>query len=86
MTYRVLLTPSAITERKRLTLEARKRVDLGLQKLANDPRPSNSRKLAGSRFDWRLRIGDYRILYEIEDDARQITVWRIAHRREAYNR
>lgn len=84
MAYKVLLTPAAIKERKRLPVEVRGRVDQALKVLVDVQRPPNSRKLAGSRDDWRLRVGDYRILYEIEDEAEQIVVWRIAHRREAY--
>jgi mRNA interferase RelE/StbE len=86
MTYRVLLTPAAIKERKRLPIDVRKRIDQALRVLVDDPRPPNSRKLGGSRHDWRLRIGDYRVLYEIENEVNQITVWRIVHRREAYKR
>jgi len=52
--------------------------------LAQDPRPSGVKKLAGSRSDWRIRIGEYRIVYEINDKAQTITVMRVAHRRESY--
>lgn len=52
--------------------------------LTHDPRPPGVKKLAGSRVDWRLRIGEYRIIYEIDDRARTVTVMRVAHRRESY--
>ena len=52
--------------------------------LAQDPRPSGCRKLSGSQNDWPIRIGDYRVLYEIDDKAKTVKVFRIKHRREAY--
>lgn len=52
--------------------------------LAQDPRPAGVKKLAGSGSDWRIRVGEYRILYEIHDSANTLTVLRVAHRREAY--
>lgn len=52
--------------------------------LAQEPRPPAVKKLAGSTGDWRIRIGEYRIVYEINDKAQLITVMRVAHRRESY--
>lgn len=55
-----------------------------MKDLARDPRPSGSRKLVGSERDWRLRVGDYRVLYEIEDAGKIVRVLHVNHRREAY--
>lgn len=52
--------------------------------LYENPRPYNSRKLIGSGSRWRIKIGDYRILYEIDDESRLVKVFRVAHRREVY--
>lgn len=52
--------------------------------LVHNPRPAGVKKLAGSRSDWRVRIGEYRIVYEINDRDRGITVMRVAHRRDSY--
>ncbi|MDN5747331.1 MAG: type II toxin-antitoxin system RelE/ParE family toxin [Pseudonocardia sp.] len=52
--------------------------------LAHDPRPAGVRKLVGDRSAWRLRIGEYRIVYEIDDAARTITVMQVRHRRDVY--
>lgn len=52
--------------------------------LAHTPRPPGVKKLVGSRSDWRIRIGEYRILYEIDDTAQTVTVMRVEHRRDAY--
>jgi mRNA interferase RelE/StbE len=62
----------------------RKRIDKAMLALAEVPRPTGARKLQGSVQDWRIRIGDYRVLYEIDDDARLVTIWRIAHRSDVY--
>lgn len=51
--------------------------------LPHEPRPRGAKKLAGSN-DWRVRIGEYRIIYEIDDAAGKVIVLRVAHRREAY--
>ncbi len=56
---------------------------LRLERLALAPRPPGCKKLKGGDKQWRIRIGDYRIVYEI-DKARTVDVTRIAHRREVY--
>jgi mRNA interferase RelE/StbE len=52
--------------------------------LTRDPRPPGVKKLAGSRNDWRVCIGEYRIVYEVDDTAQTVTVMRVSHRREVY--
>ncbi len=52
--------------------------------LSKNPRPPGSRKLAGTKTDWRMRVGDYRVIYEIADVIRVVRVQRIRHRREVY--
>ena len=84
MSYRVTLTATAVKERKRIDPVVRKRIDQALMELKLEPRPPGVKKLGGQYQDWRVRVGDYRILYEIDDDQRLITVWRIAHRRDVY--
>jgi mRNA interferase RelE/StbE len=53
-------------------------------KLEDDPRPAQSRKLKGTKNEYRLRVGDYRVFYTIDDKGRVVTVFHVAHRREAY--
>lgn len=84
MSYRVKMTATAVKERKRLDTAPRQRVDKVLLSLSATPRPTGAKKLTGSRRDWRVRVGDYRILYEIDDAKEVVLVWRIAHRRQAY--
>jgi mRNA interferase RelE/StbE len=55
-----------------------------IRMLATNPRPPSCRKLAGSKNDWRIRVGDYRVIYEIGDDIRIVRINRVRHRREVY--
>jgi len=52
--------------------------------LYDEPRPHNSKKLSGGGSRWRIRIGDYRILYEIDGSQKIVKVYRIAHRKDVY--
>jgi len=82
--YRVLLERSAERDLGRLSVEVHDRVIVALRALANNPRPPGCRKLAGSKNDWRIRVGDYRVIYEIADAIRVVSVNRVRHRREVY--
>jgi len=52
--------------------------------LAHNPRPPGVKKLVGSHSDWRIRIGEYRIVYEIDNITNTLTILGVAHRRDAY--
>lgn len=82
--YRVLLERAAEKDLSRLSSEIHDRVVAAIQALANNPRPPGCRKLAGSKHDWRIRVGDYRVVYEIADAIRVVRVNRVRHRREVY--
>jgi mRNA interferase RelE/StbE len=82
--YRVVVERSAEKDLRKLQLDMRFRVADALRSLAKDPRPVGSRKLAGTKHDWRVRVGDYRIIYEIADAIRVVRIYRVRHRREAY--
>ena len=84
MAYAVSLLPAAEREWRKLPHEIRPRVNRALLSLENEPRPHGAAKLSGSSDRWRIRVGDYRIIYQIDDVAREITVLRIAHRRQVY--
>ena len=56
-----------------------------LENLETTPRPPGCKKLKGGDHEWRIRIGDYRIVYVIDDAAKTVDVTRIAHRREVYD-
>jgi mRNA interferase RelE/StbE len=55
-----------------------------IETLAFQPRPRRSQKLTGSESSYRIRVGDYRILYEVDDQSRIVSVFAIGHRREVY--
>ena len=82
--YRVLLERSAEKDLARLASEVHDRIIAAIQALARNPRPPGCRKLTGSKNDWRIRVGDYRVIYEITDEIRVVRVNRVRHRREVY--
>jgi len=84
LSYRVFFTASADRELRRLPTKIISRIIPRLEALADGPRPQGCKKLKGGDKEWRIRIGDYRAVYEIDDEARSIDVTRIAHRREVY--
>ena len=83
MTYRVEATRSAVKALRRVNPEDAARLRGAIAMLAEDPRPPASRPLRG-RDGWRLRVGDYRVLYTIRDDVLLVVVVAVAHRRSAY--
>jgi len=70
--------------RRKISPAIHARVIAAIQALATKPRPPGCRKLAGSKNDWRIRVGDYRVVYEIADQIRIVRVNRVRHRREVY--
>ncbi|MGL5816145.1 MAG: type II toxin-antitoxin system RelE family toxin [Phycicoccus sp.] len=86
MTHHVEFTSAAARQVKKLPRAVRRRVLTAVADLAQDPRPHGSRKLVGERTAWRIRIGDYRVIYDVVDETLTVTVVRAAHRREAYDR
>ena len=84
MTYRVTLSPMAARQLRKLDAQARRRIQAALELLAEQPRPPSATRLVGGAGEWRVRTGDYRIVYEIEDDRLLILVLRLGHRREVY--
>jgi mRNA interferase RelE/StbE len=82
--YRVFLERAAEKDHNRLSSEIHDRVITAIRGLASDPRPPGCRKLSGSKHDWRIRVGDYRVVYEIADEIRIVRVNRVRHRREVY--
>ncbi|MEO5711980.1 MAG: type II toxin-antitoxin system RelE/ParE family toxin [Luteolibacter sp.] len=81
--YRITIKRSASKELEKIALQDRKRIIEKIRSLASDPRPPGSKKLSGQE-KYRLRQGDYRILYLIEDGELVIMVVKIGHRRDVY--
>jgi len=79
----LFLLRRAQKELAELPLREYERVKEAIYKLGRDPRPRGCRKLSG-REGWRIRAGDYRIVYEIDDEQQTVTVLHIGHRRDVY--
>jgi len=74
MTYRIQVAPAAVRQLRKLDAAARRRVQAAIELLADHPRPSGAKKLVGGDGEWRVRTGDYRIVYEIHDDVLLVLV------------
>jgi len=83
MRYQVLIPKSVRKELDRLPDDVTSRVLARLTGLETNPRPADAKKLKG-RDAWRIRVGDYRVIYEIHDRVLQVIVITIGHRRDIY--
>lgn len=86
MTYQVSLAPAAARQLRKSDPPVRRRIQATIELLARDPRPPSATRLVGGAGEWRVRTGDYRIIYEIEDDHMLVLVLNVGHRREIYQR
>jgi mRNA interferase RelE/StbE len=84
MTYRITLTPAAARQMRKFDPQVRRQMQAALELLSSDPRPPAPSQLVGGARAWRVRTGDYRIVYEIEDEELLVLVLRVGHRREIY--
>ena len=84
--YQVRIRRSAEKDLRKLTPTTTRRVWAKIRSLRREPLPSASERLAGSTNEYRLRVGAYRILYEVDREGESVDVFRIAHRREAYRK
>jgi len=81
--YDLRIKPSAVKELEDLQAKDRRRLVSKIQNLAEEPRPRGCEKLSG-KDRYRLRQGDFRILFEVDDDAQAVIVVKIGHRRDVY--
>ena len=86
MSYRIEVAPAAVRQLRKLDRGAQRRVQAAIELLAGEPRPSGARKLVGGDGEWRIRAGDYRIVYEIHDNVLLVLVVAVGHRRDIYER
>jgi mRNA interferase RelE/StbE len=84
--YHVALTASAAKELKKLPGQLVARIVPRLEDLASNPRPPGCKKMQGGDREWRIRIGDYRAVYTIDDPKLLVEVTRIRHRSGVYER
>jgi mRNA interferase RelE/StbE len=85
--YRLLTTPAARRDmaklERRLFHEERERLRAAIRNLAVEPRPTRAKKLKARQFCYRLRVGDYRVVYEVRDRDSTVRIIRIGRRNES---
>jgi mRNA interferase RelE/StbE len=84
VTFRITFAPSASRELRKFDSPVRRRLQAAIELLAENPRPPAAIQLVGGSGEWRVRTGDYRIIYEIRDEELLVLVLRMGHRREIY--
>ena len=82
--YKVKAKPSVEKDLRSLPKSAITRVLNWLERLANDPFPRQALRLEGGELLYRLRVGDYRIIYSVDTTALEVTIHHVRHRREVY--
>ena len=82
--YELILKPSAEKELDRLAANVRVRIVAAFDGLRENPRPTGCQKLQGADNLWRIRVGQYRVVYSIEDEELTVLIVRVAHRKDAY--
>jgi mRNA interferase RelE/StbE len=83
VTYTVEILRAAQTQLAKIAKQDRGRIIAAIRSLANVPRPHGCKKLSG-RSAWRIRVGTYRVLYEIHDDRLVVVVITLGHRKDVY--
>ncbi|MCI0343418.1 MAG: type II toxin-antitoxin system RelE/ParE family toxin [Planctomycetales bacterium] len=84
MAYSLVVLPGAMRDLEGLTPDLRARVRPKIDSLSENPRPPGVKKLRAAQDSYRVRVGDYRIVYGIDDARKVVTVERVAHRSEVY--
>ncbi|TXT39351.1 MAG: RelE/StbE family addiction module toxin [Planctomycetota bacterium] len=82
--YRIDFKPSAAKSFAKLPTDLQKRIVRAVELLADNPRPHGVVKMEGDDNLWRIRVGDFRVVYEIHDSVLLVMVMRVGHRREVY--
>ncbi|MHC5933374.1 type II toxin-antitoxin system RelE family toxin [Nostoc sp.] len=84
MTYQIEFTKGANKQLKKLPSDIKERIDLKIEELAIEPRPVGVKKLADEESLYRIRVGGYRVIYQIFDNILLVSVIKVKHRREVY--
>lgn len=86
MSYRIAISSAAARQLRKLDAQACRRIQAAIDLLSENPRPAGAKKLVGGGGEWRVRTGNYRIIYELNDDALLVLVLAVGHRRQIYRR
>lgn len=84
MSYKVVILRGALKQLKKLPSEFQERIQIKIDDLATEPRPNGVKKLNGKENAYRIRVGDYRVIYDIFDDILVVNVVEVGHRRNIY--
>ena len=84
MTYLVKIAPAAERQLRKFDPQVRRRLQAAIDLLASDPRPPKAVQLVGGNGEWRVRTGEYRLVYETHNDHLIVLVLRVGHRRNIY--
>lgn len=83
--YQITITSSAEKDMVKLPRPALQKVEVAIDKLSETPRPAGCKKLKGTNDDlWRIRVGDYRVIYSVQDKIEIIDIRRVRHRKDVY--
>jgi mRNA interferase RelE/StbE len=82
--YQIEFASRAERDFRKLPPDVQRRLDPAIQALAENPRPPGCVKLSGEEFVWRIRVGDYRIVYQVRDESLLVLLLKVGHRREIY--
>ena len=82
--YRVILTGGAQKQLAALPRDVQQRIGPAILALGDDPRPHGVRKMKGASDEYRIRVGEYRVVYTIDDDGDIVLITAVAHRRDVY--
>jgi addiction module toxin, RelE/StbE family len=86
MNYSIIIAESAFKQLVKLPKNDNRRIQKAIDQLSENPRPSGVKKLKGSSENlYRVRVGDYRIIYAVDDTVRIVDVRKIGHRKDIYN-
>jgi mRNA interferase RelE/StbE len=84
MPFSLAIKPSVLKDLQPIPKDPRGRLALAIIELSREPRPSSAKKLSGTGNAYRIRVGDYRVLYEIAESENVVRVMAVGHRREVY--
>jgi len=86
MTYQIEISKGASKQLKKLSEDIREKIEAKIQELIDEPRPDGVVKLKDIENGYRIRVGEYRVLYKIYDDVLVVTVIKVGHRRQVYRK
>ena len=83
--YEITVSKSAAKELSKLPKQVNNKLIKAILALSGDPRPDGAKKLRGGSENWRIRVGDYRVVYAVDDKVLVVDVRKVGHRKEIYD-